>query len=308
LKPAKQGASIMKKSLVMASKHTTRRDVLTSALAASVAGTSILAAGPVFGQAATFSTVTSADGTKIAFERRGSGPALILIGGALTDRKFPYGVPLADLLASNFTVYAYDRRGRGDSADTAPFAVQREVEDLAALIAEAGAPVFVFGHSSGAILALEAVAAKLPISKLAVYEPPFNMDADAQAQNNAFSDQVAALLKDGKKQEAVIFFLTGIGMPPEMIGGMQQSPMWLAMLAAAPTLNYDMAITNAAIKSTTVPLLAMAGGASPDFVKQAVHAVEKAARHSAYLEIPGQTHFAPTEVVAPLLENFFHIA
>jgi pimeloyl-ACP methyl ester carboxylesterase len=296
----------MKKSSAMTSRMATRRDVLTSAIvAASVASASNFTSGTVFGQAAAFSTVTSADGTKIAFERRGSGPALILIGGALTDRKFPYGVPLAEMLASDFTVFAYDRRGRGDSTDAAAYTVQREIEDLAALIGLAGEPVYVFGHSSGAILALEAVAAKLPISKLAVYEPPFNMDANAKAQNRAFATEIAALLKDGKKQEAVMFFLTGIGMPPEMIGGIQQSPMWTSMISTAPTLNYDMAITDAPIKSTDLPLLAMAGGASPDFVKQAVHAVEKASPYSAYVEIAGQTHFAPTEVVAPMLKAFF---
>jgi pimeloyl-ACP methyl ester carboxylesterase len=295
----------MEKSATFATKPATRRDVLSSAITASAAGASLLAAGPVIAQAASFSTVTSVDGTKIAFERRGSGSPLILIGGALTDRMFPYGVPLAELLASDFTVFAYDRRGRGDSGDTLPYAVKRELEDLAALIGEAGSPAFVFGHSSGAILALEAVVAKLPISKLAVYEPPFDMDANAKAQSSAFAAQVAALLTDGKKEQAVTFFLTGIGMPPDMIAGIQNSPMWPAMLSAAPTLNYDLAITAAPIKASEVPLLAMAGGASPDFMLQAAHAVAKAAPKGEYFEINGQTHFAPKEIVAPLLKAFF---
>jgi pimeloyl-ACP methyl ester carboxylesterase len=295
----------MEKSATFANKPATRRYVLSSAITASAAGASLLAVGPVFAKAASFSAVTSADRTKIAFERRGSGSPVILIGGALTDRKFPYGVPLAELLASDFTVIAYDRRGRGDSGDTSPYAVLRELEDLAALIGEAGAPAYVFGHSSGAILALEAVAAKLPISKLAVYEPPFDMDANTKAQSSAFAAQVAALLKDGKEEQAVTFFLTGIGMPPDMIAGIQNSPMWPAMLSSAPTLNYDLAITAAPIKATQVPLLAMAGGASPDFMLQAAHAVANAAPKGEYFEINGQTHFAPKEIVAPLLKAFF---
>jgi pimeloyl-ACP methyl ester carboxylesterase len=115
--------------------------------------------------------VCSADGTMIAFERAGQGPALILITGGLTDRTVTRSV--AAELAPRFTVYAYDRRGRGSSGDTAPYSAEREVEDLAAVIGAAGGPALVFGHSSGAVLALEAAARGLAITKLAAYEPPY---------------------------------------------------------------------------------------------------------------------------------------
>ena len=290
----------------------TRRQVVAYALNVSLTGSGILAASTTGSKAAAFSTVASADGTKVAFERRGSGPALVLIGGALNDRTM--ATPLAELLKGDFTVYTYDRRGRGDSTDTVPYAVKREVEDLAALIGKLAAPVLVFGHSSGAILALEAAAAKLPIARLAVYEPPFELDAKAAMQSAAFADDVAAKLKDGAREEAVMFFLDGTGMPPAMITDVKKSPMWPIFISVAPTLNYDLALVRNGgdsyvpaerIKTIVVPVLAMAGGESPNFMKQAAQAVAKAAPHGRYQEIAGQTHHAPPEIVAPLLKAYF---
>ena len=289
----------------------TRRDVVAYALTATFAASAIFATSAT-GHAAAFSTVTSADGTKIAFERRGSGPALILIGGGLNDRAM--ASPLADSLAGDLSVYTYDRRGRGDSTDTAPYTVAREVEDLAALIGAIGVPVSIFGHSSGAILALEAAAAKLPIVKLAVYEPPFNIDAKGDADSQALAVDVAALLKVGKHEETVTFFLTGIGMPPQMIAEVKKSPMWSTFVSLAPTLNYDLAIVHNGgtshvptdrINTISVPVVAIAGGESPEGMKQAAQAVAKASQHGQYQEMAGQTHYAPPEVIAPLLKAFF---
>lgn len=288
----------------------TRREFMSYALTATAAISGMLASSSA-SQAATFSTVSSADGTMIAFERRGSGPALILVSGGLNDRAM--AAPLADLLAADFAVYTYDRRGRGDSTDTAPYAVNREVEDLAAVVGAAGEPVLVFGHSSGAILALEA-AASLPLIKLAVYEPPFTIDADADAHSSTLAADVAALLKDGKHEETVTHFLTDIGMPPPMIAEMQKSPMWAAFVSMAPTLNYDFALIHnggtsmvptARIEAISAPVLSIAGGDSPHGMKQVAEAVASAARNGQYEEIPGQTHYAPPEVIAPLLKAFF---
>lgn len=191
----------------------------------------------------TTSTITSKDGSTIAYDRLGHGPALILVGGAFDDRNSPAtGRPLAALLATTFTVFAYDRRGRGESGDTPPYAVAREVEDLAAMIGEAGGAAMVYGLSSGAALVLEAAASGLPITKLALYEPPFQLDPYTAGQSREYSKTLNALLAEGRRGDAAALFMTRVGMPEPMIEQMRHAPMWPALEAMAPTLAYDSAV------------------------------------------------------------------
>src|SRR5256885_6744806 len=173
--------------------------------------------------------VRSADGTLIAFERSGEGPAVIVVEGAFCDRGT--SAPLAALLAPHFTVFAYDRRGRGDSGDTAPYAVARELQDLDAVIAAAGGSAFAYGMSSGAVLALEAAARGSAISKLALYEPPLIPGRPD------FAARLAELVAAGRKGAAAEYFMTeAVGIPGEVVAQIRQAPMWPGMERIAHTL------------------------------------------------------------------------
>ena len=190
----------------------------------------------------TMRTVRSDDGTMIAFECAGEGPALILVGGALSSgiRDFPPFVELARLLGPRFTVYRFDRRGRGDSGDTQPYAVEREVQDLDALIADAGGAVAVYGFSSGAVLAVEAAARGAGITNLVLLEPPIpSGDGAAEAE----LAQTGEMIRTGRRGDAVASFLAGVGLPLDAVEGMRQSPEWPDLEAMAHTLLYDGAIT-----------------------------------------------------------------
>jgi pimeloyl-ACP methyl ester carboxylesterase len=187
-------------------------------------------------------TVRSDDGTPIAFERSGEGPPLILVGGALSSgiRDFPPFVELTRLLEPRFTVYRFDRRGRGDSGDTQPYAIEREVQDLEALIADAGGSAAVYGFSSGAVLGAEAAARGAKVTKLVLLEPPLPTgDGAAEAE----LAQTAQMIRTGRRGDAVASFLAGVGLPPEAVEGMRQSPEWPGLEAMAHTLLYDGTIT-----------------------------------------------------------------
>ncbi|HET8841882.1 MAG TPA: alpha/beta hydrolase, partial [Ktedonobacteraceae bacterium] len=197
--------------------------------------------------------VLSKDGTPIAFDQAGHGPGLILIGGALTIRTDQ--ASLAAALAPNFTVITYDRRGRGESGDSMPYAVAREVEDLEALLDESGGSAFVFGHSSGAVLSLEA-AHLLPekITKLALYEPPFIIDNSRMAVPEDSLSHITELISSGRKSEAVEYFLEGVGTPAEIRALMRLSPMWPRAEAIVHTLIYDLTIIENTQKGDPFPL------------------------------------------------------
>jgi pimeloyl-ACP methyl ester carboxylesterase len=257
--------------------------------------------------------VKSNDGTVIAFDRSGQGPAVILVGGAFQYRAIdPPTAQLAALLAQHFTVFHYDRRGRGESGDTQPYAVEREVEDLEALIHEAGGSAFVFGMSSGGVLALEAAARGLAITKLAAYELPFNSgDEHARQAAERYTQQLAALLNEGRRGDAVALAMTTWGAPPEAIAGMRQAPIWPLFEAVAPTLAYDDAIMGdgsvptARLASITVPTLVMDGGASPAFMHNAAQATAHALPNGQRRTLEGQTHDVAPQVLAPVLVEFF---
>jgi pimeloyl-ACP methyl ester carboxylesterase len=260
-------------------------------------------------------TVTSKDGTPIAFDRSGEGPALILVGGALSDRAA--WAPTAKLLTPSFTVVNYDRRGRGDSGDTPPYAVEREIEDLEALIDELGGTAFVHGQSSGAVLSLEA-AAKLPdkVQKLSLYEPPFIIDDSRPPPPEGFEKHIDELIAADRRGEAVEYWMADVvGAPPEAVAQMKSDPSWAALEAVAHTLPYDIAVLggNMAGKplpaekwaSVTIPVLVMDGGASPPWIRNTAKTLAGALPSAEHRTLEGQTHSAAPDVLAPELERFF---
>ncbi len=261
--------------------------------------------------------VTSKDGTQIAYEKKGSGPALILVDGALCYRGFGPMPGLAELLSPNFTVYTYDRRGRGESSNGHPFAVEREVEDIEALIKEAGGSAYVYGISSGACLALESsLRLGKKISKLAMYEPPYNDSGNgAVEQWKDYRKGLAEAISEGRRGDAVVLFMKLVGTPDDAINGMRSAPMWPMFEAVAPTLEYDAAEmgpersapVDRAVK-VSVPTLVMDGGANLvflPFMHQTATALAKAIPHAQQRTLEGQTHDVKAEVIAPVLVEFF---
>jgi pimeloyl-ACP methyl ester carboxylesterase len=265
-------------------------------------------------------SVISKDGTPIAFDQSGQGPALILVAGASATRKDEAAVAAA--LAPYFTVFAYDRRARGDSGDTPPYTVEREVEDIEALIGEAGSSAFVFGHSSGAILALEA-ARLLPdqITKLAVYEPPFIIDDSRPSVPADFVSQLSELVSSGRRGEAVEVFMTFVGTPPEMIAQMRQSPLWPRMEADAQSFVYDATVVAdtergdpAALRrweSTTVPTLVMDGTVflgrpeRHEFMRHGADELARVLPNARRQTLQGQDHGPADDVLVPALREFY---
>ena len=256
-------------------------------------------------------TVRSQDGTKIAFDRFGEGPAVVLVDGAMCYRSFGPMRPLGEILARNFEVYTYDRRGRGESGDTAPYAVAREVEDLEALITEAGDAAFVYGLSSGAALALEAAASGVAITKLALYDPPFTAEGGDPQTKQAYSRQLAELLAAGRRGDAVRLFMTTVGVPDEAVAGMRSQPAWPLFEAIAPTLAYDDAILGDGMvpreraAKVTMPTLAIDGEASQGDLRRATKATADALPNAKYRTLEGQTHDVAPEALAPVIERFF---
>jgi pimeloyl-ACP methyl ester carboxylesterase len=249
----------------------------------------------------------SADGTNIAYDRVGDGPVLILAGGALSNR---HGAgDLVPLLAKTFSVVTYDRRGRGESTDTPPYAPAREVEDLKALIGSVGGSAMVHGHSSGAVLALEAAAAGASITRLAVYEPPYLTDPTGGEESGTTARKIQDTLDAGDASAAVEVFIRGTGAPFDP--AMKESPSWAAMVAVANTLPYDMALVGDSSVPTerlakiAVPTLGLYGGASPSWGRNSIAAVTGAIAGATQKAVEGQTHRAAPDVLAPILIEFF---
>ncbi len=262
-------------------------------------------------------TVVSKDGTIIAFDKSGTGPALILVGGALEHRTMPTAtaqLAALPLLTQHFTVFHYDRRGRGDSTDTQPYAVDREIEDIEALINEASGSAFVFGISSGAALAMEA-AIKLgsKVKKLAMYEAPYLSDEAAQQGWRDYRKKLKELVDANRKGDALALFMLLTGMPPDHLDGVRQHPTWPMWEAVAHTLAYDAAVLgeDSAVPmdkaaQVRVPTLVMDGGASFPFMHTAATALAKAMPHAQHRTLEGQTHEVAVDVLAPVLVEFFN--
>lgn len=260
-------------------------------------------------------TVTSKDGTTIAFDQWGTGPVIILVDGALQYRAFDQGmVPLAELLAQHFTVIHYDRRGRGDSTDTQPYALEREIEDLEALIDDAGGSASLYGISSGAALAMEAAIA-LPnkVSKLVMYEAPYNDDDSAQQAWREYVKKLRELLGEGRKGDAVGLFMMLVGASPEDVEGIKQSPMWPLWEAVGHTLAYDhiaalgedASVPTDRASRVTVPTLVMDGSESFPFMHTTAVALANAMPKGQHRTLDGQTHEVAAEAIAPVLVEFF---
>lgn len=256
--------------------------------------------------------VISKDGTPIAFDQSGRGPALILVAGALNTHA---SSSLAARLAPHFSVFAYDRRGRGESGDTMPYAVEREIEDIDALIAEVGGSAFLFGHSSGGALALEA-ALQLgdeTVKKLAIYEVPYNDDPEFQRAWRAYIQQLTELLAANRRGDGVALFMQFVGTPAEQIAGMRHSPAWPSLEAIAPTLAYDhtailgqdVSVPVARAAQVRVPTLLINGSASFPFMYETAHTLSQALPRAQLRTLEGQDHGPADDVLAPVLEEFF---
>jgi pimeloyl-ACP methyl ester carboxylesterase len=257
------------------------------------------------------STVTSHDGTMIAYDVKGSGHPLILVGGALNTRGEM--APLVDVLAPQFSVYSYDRRGRGDSGDTLPYAVEREIEDLEALIEHAGGAAFLFGHSSGGCLVLQAARALGPkVAKIAVYEAPYNDDPAAQQAWGAYIRGLTEALASERRGDAVALFMEYVGTPPEQVAGMRGESFWPSLEAIAPTLAYDhtnimgptAAVPTELLAGIEAPTLVMCGSASFPFMCDTARTIAQAIPNAVFETLDGQAHGAQPEALAPVLIRF----
>jgi len=261
-------------------------------------------------------TVTSADGTTIRFDAWGDGQPLIMVDGATGHRAVSQtNAQVGELLGDEFRVYAYDRRGRGESGDTPPYAVQREIEDLAALIAEAGAPATLCGFSSGAVLALDAAAAGLPITRVAMFEPPFVVDDSRPPGPADYVQRLDASIASGRPGDAVELFLTGaVGMPAEFVDGMRQSPFWPALEEVAPTIAYDGRIMGSTMSgaplpadrwsSVSVPVLVMYGRGTEPWLIAASRALADLLPTATLQAVDGAQHSVAADILAPALRQF----
>jgi pimeloyl-ACP methyl ester carboxylesterase len=265
----------------------------------------------------TTGTVISKDGTRIAYESLGSGPGLVLVDGALCYRASGPARPLAERLADRFTVYIYDRRGRGESGDAPEYDVQREVEDLEGVLAEAGgAQACVYGISSGAMIALETANRGVALRKLALYETPIVVDDTREPIAAEYDEHLRALIEAGRNGAAVKYFMrAAVGLPAPLVTLFPLMPAWGKLKRVAPTLIYDARtldgmtdgrpVPEGRFAAVAVPTLAIYGGKSPQWMKNAVRQIADAVPGARPAELPGQTHMVKPAVLAPMLADFF---
>jgi pimeloyl-ACP methyl ester carboxylesterase len=255
--------------------------------------------------------ISSKDRTKIAYETVGHGHVVIVILGALNSRKS--GAKLAKLLSSQFTVVSYDRRGRNDSTDTAPYSPQREVEDIAALIGAVGGPVCLYGHSSGGAVALQAtIKLRKQVRKAAIYEAPYALDAGARKAAREYYKMLRKLLRSGRSGDAVALFVRSVGVSDKQVEAMRRLPMWRGLEKLAPTLAYDSEVLGDGhslpadlLSRITTPTLVMHGGAGAPSMRDAARAISEAIPRAQLRTLARQTHGVSPRVLAPVLEEFF---
>jgi pimeloyl-ACP methyl ester carboxylesterase len=261
------------------------------------------------------STVRSPDGTTIAFDVVGDGPPVIIVDGATAHRAVSANGEVAKLLADEFRVYTYDRRGRGESTDTAPYAIEREIEDLAALIDHAGAPAVVFGQSSGSVLSLDAAAAGLPITRLALWEPPFVVDDTRPPLPADYVERLDASVAAGRPDDAAALFMTAAaGVPAEAVAGMRAAPFWPAVVAVAHTVAYDGRIMGTTMSgkplpadrwaAVTVPVLVFHGDRTEPWLAAGSRAAADLLPTATLRAVPGEQHSAASDVFADAVRQF----
>ncbi len=253
------------------------------------------------------SSIASADGTMISYDMIGDGPPVVLVLGAFNERAA--GAPLAAQLAGDFTVVNYDRRGRGTSTDTAPYAVDREIDDLAALIDLAGGTASVFGYSSGGVLALRAAARGLPIDKLALYDPPFQVEGKPEDYWAELAHRIDDLVTTGHRGDAVALFQTeGVGIPADVVAQLRGAPFWPALENIAHTLVYESLILASPpelVGGVGTETLVIVGGVGPEPLKEAGRAVANGLVNAQFSSLEGQTHDLVPEVLGPVLAQFY---
>ncbi len=255
--------------------------------------------------------VTSEDGTRIAYETAGEGQTVLIVLGALNSRKS--GIKLARLLASKLMAVTYDRRGRGDSSDSGSSSPEREVEDIAALIDAVGGPVCLYGHSSGAALAIAAaVRLRKQVTKLAIYEAPYSLDSAARRAAEEYYVALTRALASGQNGEAVALFVRSVGVSDAQVQAMRSMPMWNGLEKLAPTLIYDSevlgkghALPGALLARVRTPTLVMHGGAGSPAMRDAARAISEAIPNAELRTLARQTHGVSPKVLAPVLEGFF---
>ncbi|WP_308126226.1 alpha/beta fold hydrolase [Nonomuraea ceibae] len=256
-------------------------------------------------------TTRSPDGTSIAYDRAGTGPAVVLVDAACCFRGFGPMRQLAELLTGDFTVFTYDRRGRGDSTDTEPYAVRREVEDLQAVIEAAGGAAAVYGFSSGAVLALHAAAAGVTISRLALLEPPVILQ-DVPAPPSDLEAELAELIAAGRRGDAIEHFHRGIGVPEAMVAGLRQDPAWPALADLAHTLAYDLRVTGSMttrlLSTVTVPTLVIDSTGSDQRLRTWAVGVAAQLPDSEHRTLPGEWHGPASDTLAATLTDFLATA
>jgi pimeloyl-ACP methyl ester carboxylesterase len=261
-------------------------------------------------------TVTSKDGTRIAYDKIGTGPAVIFVTGATGTRSDPYSAGIAELLSSDFSAIYYDRRGRGDSTDTQPFSVEKEIEDIEAIIDAEGGFAYLYGLSSGGALALEAtIALKDKVKKLAVYEIPYDESEAGTKAWHEYTTKLTEAIAADRRGDAIALFMKFVGVPDEMLAGMRQAPFWKGMEAVAPTLLYDAAalgkdriVPRERVKNLTTPTFVIDGGGSLEsmpFMNISAQALTKALPNATHQTLEGQTHDVDMKVLAPVLKKFF---
>lgn len=252
-------------------------------------------------------TTTSKDGTELAYDVSGAGPALVYITGAICFRKFRPVAADAAVFSTRFTVYNYDRRGRGDSGNTMPYAVEREIDDIEAVIDAAGGSAILYGHSSGAALALEA-AARMPhkIAGLVIYDASYVHDEAEQVSYAQLAAKIGNLLERREHGRALKVFLQGIGMPRPFIALLPLFPGWKTMKALAPTLMYDIGITEVLpplerFTSIDLPVHVTVGAKSPASLHQVARQLAEAIPHSTHRMLAGQDHMVSAKAMMPIL-------
>ncbi|MBV9604472.1 MAG: alpha/beta hydrolase [Solirubrobacterales bacterium] len=263
------------------------------------------------------SSVVSRDGTLIGYSRAGTGEPVVLVDGALNDRRLNGPNPrLAKALVSQFTVFTYDRRGRGESGNTQPYAVEREIEDLDAVIDAAGGSAYVYGISSGGALALEAATRLESIRKLALYELPFVTDGSRKPVPADAAEHFDDLIVRGRRAEALRYFFTElVALPAAMVALMRFMPAWSKLKALAPTLSYDARVIHGTGSGgplptdrwarATAPTLVLAGGKSPVWMQNSMRTLAQVLPNAAHRTLEGQTHLVKPHALAPVLNEFF---